>query len=149
MHLIVDAQPVHPVFVDGFWMDETTVTNEQFDKFVKETGYVTVAERVSTAAEFPDAPPENRVAGSAVFTPPNHAVLLINYLQWWVYVPGANWRRPTGLKSTTRGRENYPVVQVAYADAAAWTAKSIRGATALLASLPFDRSPKMATGFMT
>ena len=42
-----DAQPVHRVYVDGFWMDKTEVTNEQFAKFVKATGYVTVADRKS------------------------------------------------------------------------------------------------------
>ena len=30
-----DARPVHRVYVDGFWMDETEVTNEQFEQFVK------------------------------------------------------------------------------------------------------------------
>ncbi len=32
-----DARPVHRVYVDGFWMDATEVTNEQFEQFV--TGY--------------------------------------------------------------------------------------------------------------
>src|SRR5262249_966879 len=39
-----DARPVHKVYVDGFWMDTTEVTNEQFAKFVAATGYVTVVE---------------------------------------------------------------------------------------------------------
>ena len=29
-----DAQPIHRVHVDGFWMDATEVTNEEFEKFV-------------------------------------------------------------------------------------------------------------------
>jgi len=33
------------VFVDGLWMDATEVTNEYFERFVKATGYVTVAEQ--------------------------------------------------------------------------------------------------------
>src|SRR6266566_7668427 len=65
-----DAQPVHEVSVDGFWMDRTAVTNEQFAQFVRETGYVTVAERKPEAKDFPDVPPERLVAGSPVFTPP-------------------------------------------------------------------------------
>ena len=64
-----DALPVHRVYVDGFWMDATEVTNDDFARFVKATGYVTIAERTPTAAEFPGAPPENLVAGSMVFTP--------------------------------------------------------------------------------
>src|SRR5437588_12650425 len=73
-----DAEPIHPVFVDGFWMDKTTVTNEQFAKFVEATGYVTVAERAPTKEEFPTAPAENLVAGSVVFSPPDHEVPLNN-----------------------------------------------------------------------
>jgi formylglycine-generating enzyme required for sulfatase activity len=47
-------------------------------------------------------------------------VPLNDYFQWWRYVPGANWRHPTGPDSDLKGRENYPVVQIAYADAAAY-----------------------------
>src|SRR6266436_2445894 len=61
-----DAEPIHRVFVDGFWMDTTTVTNEQFQKFVRAAGYVTISERTPTKEEFPAAPSENLVAGSVV-----------------------------------------------------------------------------------
>src|SRR6266480_7246733 len=36
-----DSGPIHRVRLDGFWMDATAVTNEQFEKFVKATGYIT------------------------------------------------------------------------------------------------------------
>jgi formylglycine-generating enzyme len=48
-----DAQPVHKVQLDGFWMDRTEVTNEQFARFVDATGYVTVVERWPDPAKFP------------------------------------------------------------------------------------------------
>ena len=64
---MADARPVHRVYVDGFWMDRTEVTNAQFARFVRATGYVTVAERTPTAEEFPGAAPEDLVAGSMVF----------------------------------------------------------------------------------
>jgi formylglycine-generating enzyme required for sulfatase activity len=115
-----DAQPIHRVYVDTFWMDKTEVTNEQFEKFVKATKYITVAERIPTAAEFPGAPPENLVAGSVVFTPPDRPVPLDNYYNWWSYVKGANWRHPLGPDSDLKGKGNYPVVQIAYEDAAAY-----------------------------
>ncbi len=115
-----DSQPIHRVYVDGFWMDRTDVVNEQFEKFVKATGYVTVAERTPTREEFPTAPPENLVAGSVVFTPADHPVPLNNHYQWWSYVHGANWRHPLGPDSDLKGREKYPVVQVAYEDAVAY-----------------------------
>src|SRR6185369_6716620 len=115
-----DAEPVHRVRVDGFWMDTTTVTNEQFEKFVKATGYVTVAERTPTKEEFPTAPAENLVAGSVVFTAPDHEVALNDHFQWWSYVKGANWRHPLGPASDLKGKEKFPVVHVAYPDAEAY-----------------------------
>jgi formylglycine-generating enzyme len=115
-----DARPIHRVYVDAFWMDKTDVTNEQFAKFVQATGYVTIAEQTPKAEDFPGAPPENLVAGSTVFTPTSRPVPLNNYLRWWRYIPGANWRHPEGPRSDIQGRGNYPVVQVAYADAAAY-----------------------------
>lgn len=115
-----DAQPVHPVRVHGFWMDSTEVTNAQFEAFVKATGYVTVAERTPTAEEYPGAPPENLVAGSVVFTPPDHDVSLDNHMQWWAYVHGADWRHPRGPKSNLDGRMQHPVVHVAFDDAEAY-----------------------------
>ena len=120
MHAAADARPIHRVYVDGFWMDKTDVTNEEFARFVKATGYVTIAERTPSAKEFPGAPPENLVAGSVVFLPPDHPVQLNNHYQWWSYVKGANWRHPEGPKSNLKGREKYPVVQVAYPDALAY-----------------------------
>ena len=115
-----DAQPIHRVAVDGFWIDKTEVTNDQFAAFVRATDYKTVAERVPTAAEFPNAPPENLVAGSVVFTPPDQAVPLNDHYRWWTYVKGANWRHPTGPDSNISGRGDDPVVQVAFEDAEAY-----------------------------
>jgi len=115
-----DALPVHRVYVDGFWMDKTELTNEQFEKFANATGYITIAERTPTKEEFPTAPPENLVAGSTVFTPTSGPVPLNNYFQWWRYEHGANWRHPTGPDSDLKGREKYPVVQIAYPDAEAY-----------------------------
>jgi formylglycine-generating enzyme len=123
-----DARPIHRVFVDGFWMDETEVTNEQFARFVKAKGYETVAERKPRGQDFPSAPKENLVAGSIVFTPPAHEVALDDHYQWWRYVPGASWRHPLGPGSDLKGREKYPVVHVAYEDAmayATWAGKRL------------------------
>jgi formylglycine-generating enzyme len=120
MQATEDSRPVHRVYVDGFFMDKTDVTNAEFAKFVKATGYVTIAERKPTVAEFPGAPPENLVAGSVVFAPPDHPVPLNNHLQWWSYVKGANWRHPSGPASSIRGKDHHPVVQVAYEDVEAY-----------------------------
>jgi formylglycine-generating enzyme required for sulfatase activity len=123
-----DARPIHRVYVDGFWMDKTDVTNGQFEKFVRATSYVTVAERKPLAKNFPGVPKEKLVAGSLVFTAPAHPVSLDDYSQWWSYVAGANWRHPTGPGSNILARANYPVVQIAYEDAdayAKWAGKRL------------------------
>ena len=117
MQATTDSRPVHRVFVDGFWMDATEVTNEQFARFVKATGYVTVAEQTPRAEDFPGAPPESLVPGSVIFTPPDHAVPLTDAYQWWSEVNGASWRHPLGPKSSIAGKERFPVVHIAYADA--------------------------------
>src|ERR1700687_3948227 len=64
MQATKDSRPIHRVYVDGFFMDKTDVTNAQFREFVQATGYVTVAERTPRAEDFPGAPPENLVAGA-------------------------------------------------------------------------------------
>ena len=117
---VADALPIHRVYVNGFWMDATDVTNDKFEKFAKATGYKTIAEIAPTKEEFPTAPPENLVAGSVVFTPTPGPVPLDNHFQWWSYVHGANWRHPEGPQSDIKGKGNYPVVQIAYPDAVAY-----------------------------
>lgn len=115
-----DARPLHRVYLDGFFMDATEVTNQEFDRFVKATGYATVAERKPTREEFPDVPEERLVAGSVVFSPPPRPVPLDDHYQWWSYVAGANWQHPDGPSSDLKGREKFPVVHIAYEDAAAY-----------------------------
>ena len=128
MKATTDGRPIHRVYVDGFFMDKTDVTNGEFAKFVKATGYVTVAERKPRQEDYPNAPPENLVAGSVVFSPPDHPVPLNDHFQWWSYVRGADWRHPEGPSSNIKGKDAYPVVQVAYEDAAAfakWAGKRL------------------------
>ncbi len=115
-----DARPIHRVYVDGFWMDRTEVTNQQFAEFVAATNYVTLAERAPKAEDYPDAPVENLIAGSVVFAPPSEMIPLDNHFRWWTYIPGACWRHPEGPESSIKGRENFPVVQIAYEDAEAY-----------------------------
>ena len=115
-----DAQPVHLVSVDGYWIDRTPVTNDQFARFVKATGYLTIAERLPDPKNYPGVDPKKLVAGSAVFSPPSQDVPLDDITQWWRYVPGASWKHPEGPGSTTEGREDHPVVQIAWEDAVAY-----------------------------
>jgi formylglycine-generating enzyme required for sulfatase activity len=115
-----DAVPAHLVSVDGFWMDDTPVTNAAFQRFVGATGYVTVAERPLDPKDFPGVPKELLVPGSAVFKPTSRAVPLNNPMQWWEYRPGANWMHPEGPGSDLRNRADHPVVHIAFEDAIAY-----------------------------
>ena len=123
-----DARPVHLVSVDGFWMDKTEVTNVDFARFVKATGYLTIAERTPNPKDFPGVPPDTLVPGSALFAPPHDPVPLHDHRLWWRYEPGASWRHPEGPRSRLTGRGRHPVVHVAWADAvayAAWAGKRL------------------------
>ena len=119
--------PAHQVTVDGFWMDATEVTNAQFREFIEATGYETVAERPVLWEEIKQSlppgtprPPDSVMRpGSMVFTPPDHAVHLGDYSQWWSWVIGANWQHPYGPGSDIEGKDDYPVVHIAYEDAVA------------------------------
>lgn len=114
----IDAQPVHEVEVDDFWMDEHEVTNAQFAVFVKATGYKTIAERELNPKDFPGVPAEDLVPGSAVFSPSQAPVSLENPLQWWEYIKGASWKNPLGANSKAEAQQ--PVVHVSYTDAEAY-----------------------------
>ncbi|NOS74840.1 MAG: formylglycine-generating enzyme family protein [Methyloglobulus sp.] len=120
MQATLDSRPIHRVYVDGFWMDRTEVTNAQYERFVTASKYVTVAEKAPSAEEFPNAPVDMLVPGSVVFTPPDKPVQLNDHFQWWAWVKDADWRHPEGPNSSIKERDNHPVVHVAYPDAEAY-----------------------------
>ena len=80
-----DARPIHRVYVDGFFMDKTDVTNAQFAKFVKATGYVTVAERKPTAGRLSDRAAREPGRRVSRLHAARHPVPLNNHYQWWSY----------------------------------------------------------------
>src|SRR5437763_773937 len=119
-----EEAPVRRVEVEGFWIDERPVTVGQFRRFVKQTGYLTVAERPLDAKLYPDADPALLVPGSLVFRPARSPVDLSDFRNWWSYVPGATWQRPEGPRSDTSTRGRHPVTQVGYEDAEAYAASA-------------------------
>lgn len=121
-------QPAHSVKLSGFYIDKTEVTNAQFQKFVEATNYKTIAEQKPDWEELkkevppgtPKPPESDLVPASLVFSAPEHPVGIEDFRQWWKWVPGADWRHPEGPASSIIGKENYPVVQIAWDDAAAY-----------------------------
>ena len=115
-----EERPVHRVSVDGFWIDRTPVTNDEFARFVEATGYVTFAELPPNPADYPGALPEMLYAGSLVFVQPSGPVDRRDISNWWQYLAGADWRHPQGASSSLVGLERHPVVHIAYQDAEAY-----------------------------
>ena len=122
-------KPQHRVAIDGFFMDETEVTNAQFTKFVQETGYNTVAERELDWEELkkqlpagtPKPPDSIMQPGSLTFKKTkNKLPNLYDYSQWWDWTVGASWKHPKGPGTGIEGKDNYPVVHIAYEDAVAY-----------------------------
>lgn len=123
-----DELPKHQVKLNGFYMDVTEVTNEQFAAFVKATGYMTTAEKDVNWDEIkatvppgtPKPKPEMLKAASLVFVPTQGEVNLQDYSQWWQWTHGADWKHPKGLNSNIKGKENFPVVHISWDDANAY-----------------------------
>jgi sulfatase modifying factor 1 len=127
-HHYAEEAPAHPVKVDGFWMDASPVTNAQFRRFVEETGHVTFCELAPLAEDYPGADPAMLVPASVVFVAPPGRVDMANHFAWWRFIPGANWRHPNSPEDSLEGRDQHPVVHVAYADVEAyarWAGKQI------------------------
>ena len=132
-----EEQPAHRVrLTRPYWLDETEVTNAQFERFTRATGYKTVAERPiqlkDLMAQLPAGtaapPPDLLRAGSTVFVMPTGEVNLRDLSQWWRWTPGASWRAPEGPRSSLAGRAQHPVVHLAWEDAAAfcrWAGKRL------------------------
>ena len=123
-----DEYPKHKVKVNGFFMDATEVTNEQFAAFVKATGYITTAEKDVKWEELKKqlpagtAKPDEQTlkAASLVFAPTASPVDLQDYSQWWRWTRGANWKHPEGAGSDIAGKEKLPVVHISWFDANAY-----------------------------
>lgn len=124
-----DEFPKHPVKIDDFWIDATEVTNAEFEKFIDATHYITTAERKPDWDEIKKTLPPGTtkpadsllVASSLVFSQTNGPVNLNDYGQWWRWVKNADWRHPQGPGSNITGKEKYPVVQVSWYDAIAYS----------------------------
>jgi formylglycine-generating enzyme required for sulfatase activity len=123
-----EEAPVRTVSVEGFWIDAHPVTNRQFARFVRETGWVTFAELPPQPADYPGALPEMLFAGSLVFFPTDGPVPLDDIAAWWRFTPGACWKAPLGEGSTLAGLWDHPVTHVSWVDVEAyarWAGKDL------------------------
>ncbi|MBI9050387.1 MAG: SUMF1/EgtB/PvdO family nonheme iron enzyme [Anaerolineaceae bacterium] len=92
-----DENPLHTVFLDAYWIDQTEVTNGMFQAFIDDTGYKTDAEKRSYSWIF------NKKTDMG-----------------WEIIDGADWKHPIGPESSLEGLEAHPVVQISWNDAAAY-----------------------------
>ena len=103
--------PPRQVEVSPFFIEETAVTNVQFVRFVRATGYRTEAERFGWSFVF----------HSFVSTRAARSVTqAVAEAPWWWRVDGACWRRPEGSGSGIGHRMDHPVVHVSWNDAEAY-----------------------------
>jgi len=124
-----DEFPKHKVQLNSFFIDKTEVTNSSFRKFIDATGYVTTAEKDVDWNEMKKQLPPNTTmpdsellkAASLVFVPTETQVNLSDYSQWWQWKKGANWKHPQGPESDIIGKDNFPVVQISWDDANAYS----------------------------
>ena len=102
--------PRHEVTLGAFEIDATSVTNDQFAQFVRNTGYVTDAGRFGVSAVFHllVAAPTADIVGPTSGTP------------WWIGVRGADWQHPGGQASSLDDLLDHPVVHVSWNDASAY-----------------------------
>jgi formylglycine-generating enzyme required for sulfatase activity len=126
---MMHEKPAHKVVLSGFFMDIHEVTNAQFARFVEETGYISVAEREidweEMKKQLPQGTPKPHDSilqpGSLVFKKTKSSVPnLYDYSQWWEWKIGANWKHPNGPGTDIVGKENEPVVHIAFEDAQAY-----------------------------
>jgi formylglycine-generating enzyme len=101
--------PVRRVRLSSFRIDLFAVTNDEFSRFVDDSGYVTEAERLGWSHVFagllPDSLQQERGVGRA---------------PWWRQIEGADWRHPEGPGSGIETRKDHPVVHVTWNDAHAY-----------------------------
>lgn len=111
--------PPRETRVKGFWIDRTEVTNADFARFVKATGYVTQAERPLNPKAYPQLSGDDLKPSAIVFVGADGKGVG-DPSRWWRVVRGADWRHPTGPGSSIDGKDAWPVVQVGWEDAMAY-----------------------------
>ena len=120
-----DEKPKHKVQLDGFWISETPVTNNQFAAFVNITNYKTTAETPPSLEDImsqlpkdtPPPPKELLVAGSLTFVQSDQPANPTSSINWWQWSPQISLKNPRGKDSSIDNLGNHPVVHVSWYDA--------------------------------
>lgn len=117
--------PAREVQLEDYYMDQYETSNEEFEKFVNSTSYVTEAEKFGNSFVFEEILSEEVKAG---------VTQVVASAPWWMNIPNATWRHPEGPNSSIAGfnmknsiihsiipsiadRMNHPVIHVSWNDA--------------------------------
>lgn len=107
--LVADGEsPERLVELSSFWMDVHEVSIEQFQRFTRQSGYISEADKFGTAFVFEPMLSEQVLANTTQS---------VQGAEWWVLVHGANWSRPEGFDSSVEHRLDHPVTHVSWNDA--------------------------------
>lgn len=98
--------PARQMDIDPYLITSTTITNDQFEAFTVDTGYISEAEGFGWSFVFRDEVEDKTLIKSEVAN-----------LPWWCKIEGASWHQPKGPGSKIKDRGNVPVVHVSWNDA--------------------------------
>jgi len=110
------------ISLPAYYLGQLPVTNDLFELFVRETGYVTDAEKAGGGRVFTGRMHQQTdgKTGRRIFT--LHQGKSSNQIK------GADWRHPLGPESSLHNRHDHPVVQISRKDALAfanWAGKRL------------------------
>ena len=103
--------PARQIEISEFYIEKYEVSNADFARFVKETDYVTEAEKFGNSFVLDVLLSENVKS---------EILQMVKDAPWWLPVNGAYWLQPEGKDSNVDERGDHPAVHLSWNDAVAY-----------------------------